>query len=267
MDINFVVNNILQYPERLGLTAAYIESDALRYKQYGKYNACAVHREGSRLLGELSGLESACDMNLLRKWNLRYLAWQKKLRQLKQVMPVHGEFAEAGKIILYKQAISKECAVHGWDYEHYFNSVLVHERVHYLQHQAILQQFGAAGLPQQCEEYKKAQFYWFGGASTLNLAYARTVKETLAEFIRFLWCVRQGYLAVAQAVTQRLMGTRAYYPAYPYAGVRGLCALYERDAEAAVQAWQRLWQMSLASWQEAYKFIALLNGEDFVSLV
>ena len=45
---------------------------------------------------------------------------------------------------------------------------------------------------------------------------------------------------------------RTCIPYYPYAGVRGLCALYVRSPQAAVRAYSELWQLSLTSWQQAY---------------
>lgn len=255
IDINHILQHILTSPEKLGLTSAYIESDIVRYKQYGKYDAVAVLREGVRLLEQVDELEQKQDVKLLRKWQGRYLAWQKKLTQIKFQALVHGEFNEAGEIILYVNALCAECAKNNLAYAAYYQSVLVHERLHYLQHQAVLQKYGALDAAIQSAEYKNAQAYWFGvGADT---ACVRTVKETLAEFVRFLWCREQGYTALAKQAVDVLAGARAYYPAYPYAGMRGLCALYENNPIAAVSVWAKLWQASLTSWQEAYRLIKL----------
>lgn len=87
---------------------------------------------------------------------------------------------------------------------------------------------------------------------------AAVVKETLAEFARWLWCLQQGHLALAQALLQTPEEARTCIPYYPYAGVRGLCALYARSPQAAVRAYSELWQLSLTSWQQAYARIKQL---------
>ena len=43
--------------------------------------------------------------------------------------------------------------------------------------------------------------------------------------------------------------------------MRGFCALYEKNPTSAVSAWERLWQLSLTSWQEAYRFIKQNNAD------
>lgn len=56
VDIKYILQHILTSPETLGITSTYNESDAIRYKQYGKYDAVAVWREGVRLLEKLDEL-------------------------------------------------------------------------------------------------------------------------------------------------------------------------------------------------------------------
>ena len=255
MDIKYILQHILPSPEMLGITCAYIESETVRYKQYGSYDAVAVQREGVRLLALLDEVEQRQDARLWRKWQSRYQAWQKKLTQIKFQALVHGEFNEAGEIILYVNALRAECAKHNLAYAAYYQSVLVHERLHYLEHQAVLQKYGALDAAIQSAEYKNAQAYWFGAGA--DAACVRTVKETLAEFGRFLWCREQGYTALANQAVGVLAGVRAYYPCYPYAGMRGLCALYEKNPIGAAGAWEELWQASLTSWQAAYRLIKL----------
>ena len=86
------------------------------------------------------------------------------------------------------------------------------------------------------------------------------VKETLAEFARWLWCLQQGHLALALAFLQTREEARTCIPYYPYAGVRGLCALHAGSPQAAVRAYSELWQLSLTSWQQAYTRIKELNA-------
>lgn len=260
VDIQNILQHILTSPEILGITSAYTESDAVRYKQYGRYDAVAVQREGQRLLEQLTELEQIQVDKLLHKWQKRYLDWQKKLTQLRFTALVHGEFNETGEIILYVNALHKECAKHKLAYTAYYQSVLVHERLHYLQHEAVLQRYCANISARQSAEYKRAQAYWFGAGA--DVACVRTVKETLAEFGRFLWCIEQGYTALAEQAVSALAGVRAYYPTYPYAGMRGLCALYAKKPLLAVRAWEELWEASLSSWQEAYRLIKLRKPQN-----
>ncbi len=251
----FIMKKIISAPAALGITSSYSESSLLRYKQYGKYDAIAVQREGKRLLVELDALENSLDARILRKWQAKYLAWQKKCTQLKCRSLVHGEFNEAGEIILYVQALQAECAQHNWPYTAYYNSVLAHERVHALHHYTFLQKHGAVQALPTSVAYKNAQADWFGAGA--NIACVRTVKESLAEFIRYLWCKEQNQQQLADAIVQELRGARAYYPSYPYAGVRSLCNLYGRDAKAALQLVSDLWQLSLTSWQDAYNLLKM----------
>lgn len=155
-------------------------------------------------------------------------------------------------------AIRQECAEHGGDYAAYYDSVLVHERVHLLNYQAVLAHFGAAGAAVQSAEYKQAQRYWYG--RQMEAAQAAVVKETLAEFARWLWCLQQGHLALVQAFLQTPEEAQACIPYYPYAGVRGLCALHVSSLQVAVRAYSELWQLSLTSWQQAYERIKQLNA-------
>ena len=254
-NLKTLLNLLIENPEQLGIPAAYIVTEAMRYKQYGKYDVFAVRREGERLLCQIFAVETSCDEKVLRKWQQQYYLWQKKLRELKCSDLVHGELTENGKIILYEAAIREECRMHGFDYQAYYTSVLVHERLHYLHWQGVLRKFEAEVGAVQSAEYKKAQAYWFGDG--YNSAFVRTVKEVIAEFGRYLWCVEQGQEKLANAVTERLTGARTFAPSYPYAAVRGLCALYERDADAAVRAYRKIWRTSLASWQKAWGMLEI----------
>lgn len=248
--LKLILENIVTAPERLGLPAAYAESDVLLYRQYGRYDTVAVQREGRQLLKRVEALQAEYDIAALPRLGKQYAEWSKKLQQLKFKRLLHGEFAAGKGITLYVNAIRQECDEHGWDYAVYYDSVLVHERVHLLHYQAVLAHFGAAGAAVQSAEYKQAQRYWYGRQT--EAAQAAVVKETLAEFARWLWCLQHGHLALAQALLQTPEEARTCIPYYPYAGVRGLCALYVRSPQAAVRAYSELWQLSLTSWQQAY---------------
>lgn len=256
--LEIILENIVTAPEGLGLPAAYAESDVLLYRQYGRYDTVAVQREGRQLLERAEALQAEYDITALPRLGKQYAEWSKKLQQLKFKRLLHGEFAAGKGITLYVNAIRQECAEHGGDYAAYYDSVLVHERVHLLNYQAVLAHFGAAGAAVQSAEYKQAQRYWYGRQT--EAAQAAVVKETLAEFARWLWCLQQGHLALVQAFLQTSEEAQACIPYYPYAGVRGLCALHASSPQAAVRAYSELWQMSLTSWQQAYARIKEMDA-------
>lgn len=245
--LEIILENIVTAPEQLGLPTAYAESDVLLYRQYGRYDTVAVQREGRQLLERAEAFQAEYDITALPKLAKQYAEWSKKLQQLKFKRLLHGEFAAGKGITLYVHAIRQECAEHGWDYAAYYDSVLVHERVHLLHYQAV-----------QSAEYKQAQRYWYGRQT--EAAQAAVVKETLAEFARWLWCLQQGQHSIAQAFLQTPEEARTCIPYYPYAGVRGLCALHASSPQAAVRAYSELWQLSLTSWQQAYERIKQLNA-------
>ncbi len=256
--LEIILENIVTAPERLGLPAVYAESDVLLYRQYGRYDTVAVQREGRRLLERAEALQAEYDIAALPRLAKQYAEWSKKLQQLKFKRLLHGEFAAGKGITLYVNAIRQECTEHGWDYAAYYDSVLVHERVHLLHYQAVLAHFGAAGAAVQNAEYKQAQRYWYGRQT--EAARAAVVKEALAEFARWLWCLQQGHLALAQALLQMPEEAQTCIPYYPYAGVRGLCALHASSPKDTVRAYSELWQLSLTSWQQAYALIKQLNA-------
>lgn len=256
--LELILENIVTAPVRLGLPTAYAESDVLLYRQYGRYDTVAVQREGRQLLKRAEALQAEYDIAALPRLAKQYAEWSKKLQQLKFKRLLHGEFAAGKGITLYVNAIRQECAEHSWDYAAYYASVLVHERVHLLHYQAVLAHFGAAGAAVQSAEYKQAQRYWYGRQT--EASQAAVVKETLAEFARWMWCQQHGHLALAQALWRTREEAQTCIPHYPYAGVRGLRALYASSPQAAVRAYSELWQLSLTSWQQAYARIKELDA-------
>lgn len=138
--LEIILENIVTAPERLGLPVVYAESDVLLYRQYGRYDTVAVQREGRQLLKRVEALQAEYDIAALPRLGKQYAEWSKKLQQLKFKRLLHGEFAAGKGITLYVNAIRQECAEHGWDYAVYYDSVLVHERVHLLHYQAVLAQ-------------------------------------------------------------------------------------------------------------------------------
>lgn len=59
--LEIILENIVQTPERLGLPAVYAESEALLYRQYGRYDTVAVQREGRQLLERVEALQAEYD--------------------------------------------------------------------------------------------------------------------------------------------------------------------------------------------------------------
>ncbi len=228
-------------------------SDNLLSTSYGLYDPVAVRREGQLLLTRAGGLAHSVDCNALTAMHKRYSTWCKKLQQLKCTQLVHGRFAPGRGITLYTAAIAADAAAGGWDYAAYYQSVLVHEYAHALHFAHILARFDACSRDVTSTAYQNALRYWYGDRT--QALQARTVKETLAEFTRYLWCCENGWQPLAQAVTQSLTGARAYYPSYPYAGVRPLCALYAADAQQALEQYAALQAASLQSWQQAYALL------------
>lgn len=154
--LEIILENIVTAPEQLGLPAVYAESDVLLYRQYGRYDMVAVQREGRQLLKRAEALQEEYDITALPRLAKQYAEWSKKLQQLKFKRLLHGEFAAGKGITLYVNAIRQECAEHGWDYAAYYDSVLVHERVHLLHYQAVLAHFGAAGAAVQSTSRRSA---------------------------------------------------------------------------------------------------------------
>lgn len=111
--LEIILENIVTAPERLGLPAAYAESDVLLYRQYGRYDTVAVQREGRQLLKRAEALQAEYDIAALPRLAKQYNSWSKKLHQLKFKRLLHGEFAAGKGITLYVNAIRQECAEHG----------------------------------------------------------------------------------------------------------------------------------------------------------
>ena len=178
--LKLILENIITAPEQLGLPAAYAESDVLLYRQYGRYDTVAVQREGRQLLKRAEALQEEYDITSLLRLARQYAEWSKKLQQLKFKRLLHGEFAAGKGITLYVNAIRQECVEHGWGYAAYYDSVLVHERVHLLHYQAVLAHFGAAGAAVQSAEYKQAQRYWYGRQTEAAQAICRVEQKAAA---------------------------------------------------------------------------------------
>lgn len=78
--LKLILENIVTAPERLGLPAAYAESDVLLYRQYGRYDTVAVQREGRQLLKRAEALQEEYDITALLRLARQYAEWSKKLQ-------------------------------------------------------------------------------------------------------------------------------------------------------------------------------------------
>lgn len=78
--LEIILENIVTAPERLGLPAAYAESDVLLYRQYGRYDTVAVQREGRQLLERAEALQAEHDIAALPRLGKQYAEWGKKLQ-------------------------------------------------------------------------------------------------------------------------------------------------------------------------------------------
>ena len=116
-------------------------------------------------------------------------------------------------------AIRQECDEHGWDYAVYYDSVLVHERVHLLHYQAVLAHFGAAGAAVQSAEYKQAQRYWYGRQT--EAAQAAGGQGNAGGVCQLAVVPAAGAFGAGAGVLQTPEEARTCIPYYPYAGVRG----------------------------------------------
>ena len=75
--LKIILENIVTAPERLGLPAAYAESDVLLYRQYGRYDKVAVQREGRQLLERAEALQAEYDITALLRLATQYAEWSK----------------------------------------------------------------------------------------------------------------------------------------------------------------------------------------------
>ncbi|MDY4919896.1 MAG: hypothetical protein SO119_02290 [Phascolarctobacterium sp.] len=255
----FLIDNIVKQPELLDLANNILYKDELKTHATGKYDFISVRKQGEKLLTELSQAEAALATNIfpdLAKLAKKVRLWQQKLHNLKNTSLMHGALTEKLEIVIYKTVLQQECLEHAWDFQAYQASVLAHERFHLLHRQSI----GSINLlPLGNAAFAEAQAYWFGGGT--NLDEVRTVKESLAEFLRYMWCVAHGHTALAQAICTSFHGTKAYFPGWPYAGANGLIKLAQNDEEMAIKSFYEIWQQSLQSWHTAYLLLEKINPE------
>ncbi|WP_405383221.1 hypothetical protein [Phascolarctobacterium sp.] len=230
----------VELAEAMPTSASLVYREGLVYRTYGKYDVTAVVRQGRKLLVQLDTFQPIPEQVVFAKWQGEYRTWQKKVHLLKNTALLHGALTEQGSITLYKDALAYECELCGYDLTAYSKSVLIHECCHYLQREAM-------GKEQ-----------WFGTGA--NIDAMRTVKETLAEFLRYYWCLEHGQRKMAEDIAASLVGSKVYYPGWPYAGAQVLIALHHKDAATAEALFERMWHLSIHDWYGAYR--ALEEAEE-----
>lgn len=196
-------------------------------QSFGKYAYNMVLQEEAKLA-------QSCDAE--RKALQEKLAVMKANIKIEQ--PVKGSFFADGGIVIYYCNICELCAKDNLDFKEYLSSVLAHEIFHAL-HFACCD---------KTQEWKQMD-YWNG----VGYEYAKVsaVRESLAEYFRYLWLMKQRQEALLVIMHKELAKTYATVPNYPYAGVKHL--LSEEALESA--KFHSVLESSLVNWQEAYELL------------
>lgn len=150
--------------------------------------------------------------------------------------PVRGSFFADGGIVIYYCNICQLCAKDKLDFEAYISSVLAHEIFHAIH-------FASCDKTQEWQQMK----YWNGTGYEYNKV--STVRESLAEYFRFLWLKKQQQDSLVAIMFKELAEPYAVVPNYPYAGVKFLLA----EESVAQEKFSAVFEESLLNWQEAYK--------------
>lgn len=149
---------------------------------------------------------------------------------------VRGSFFADGGIVIYYCNVCELCAKDGLNFEDYIASVLAHEVFHALH-------FACCDGTQKWKQMD----YWNG----VGYGYAKvsTVRESLAEYFRYLWLVQNRQDALLAIMFEELVEPYAVVPSFPYAGVKHLLT----EAALENEKWRSVLASSLVNWQEAYE--------------
>ncbi len=150
--------------------------------------------------------------------------------------PVRGSFFADGGIVIYLCNICELCDRDGLNFEAYTVSVLVHEIFHALH-------FACCDFTQGWKQMD----YWNG--TGYEYAKVSAVRESLAEYFRYLWLVKQQQKSLLAIMDEELAAPYAVAPNYPYAGVKYLLA----EEDLGNDKWLSVLESSLVNWHEAYK--------------
>ena len=150
---------------------------------------------------------------------------------------VRGSFFADGGIVIYYCNVCQLCEKEQLDFTSYITSVLAHEIFHAL-HFAC------------CDATKGWQqmSYWNGNGFESNKM--STVRESLAEYFRYLWLVKQQQETLLAKMDEELAKPYAVIPSFPYAGVK----FFLKGAEAK-EKFASVFASSLVNWTEAYELL------------
>jgi len=152
--------------------------------------------------------------------------------------PVRGSFFADGGIVIYYCNICQLCAKDKLNFEDYLASVLVHEIFHAIH-------FASCDATQEWQQMK----YWNGTGYEYNIV--STVRESLAEYFRFLWLKKQQQDSLVAIMFKELAEPYAVVPNYPYAGVKHLLS----EEAVAQKKFSEVFEASCENWHEAYKML------------
>ena len=152
--------------------------------------------------------------------------------------PLRGSFFADGGIVIYYCNICELCEKEKLDFEGYITSVLAHEIFHALHFAA-------------CDSSKGWQQvnYWNGAG--FEAGKMNTVRESLAEYFRYLWLAEQQSKDLLVIMLKELLEPFANIPNYPYAGVRYLLP----TEGLAKEKFTAVFKSSLQNWHEAYELL------------
>ena len=90
--------------------------------------------------------------------------------------------------------------------------------------------------------------YWNGNG--FEVSKMSTVRESLAEYFRYLWLVKQQQETLLAKMDEELAKPYAVIPSFPYAGVK----FFLNEAEA-IEKFANVFARSLVNWTEAYELL------------
>ena len=151
---------------------------------------------------------------------------------------VRGSFFADGGIVIYYCNVCQLCEKEQLDFTSYITSVLAHEIFHALH-------FASCDATKGWQQMS----YWNGNG--FEAGKMSTVRESLAEYFRYLWLAKQQNKELLAIMFKELLEPFATVPNYPYAGVR-----YLLPAEGlANEKFLAVFESSLRDWHEAYELL------------
>ena len=151
---------------------------------------------------------------------------------------LRGSFFADGGIVIYYCNVCQLCEKEQLDFTSYITSVLAHEIFHAMHFAS-------------CDSTKGWQqmSYWNGNG--FEVGKMSTVRESLAEYFRYLWLAKQQNKELMAIMFKELQEPFAKVPNYPYAGVRYLLSTEGLAKEKFFVIFER----SLQDWHEAYELL------------